>query len=101
MLTDLLTQAADLIAQAPAPTPTPPATPNPVIDTSPVLEFAAQWITPILLIGIGILIISRAKSGRLSEVFTTVGIALLGITVMGSAFILPFIGDDLVRLVIR
>lgn len=103
MLTDLISHVADAVLAAPvSPAPTPPATtPDPSIDTSPVLTFLAQWVAPILIAGIGILVMSRAKSGRISEVMTTVAIALMGIAIFGGAAMLPFVGDDLVRLFIQ
>lgn len=101
MLTDLLNHVADAVLAAPTPTPTTPPAPDPSVDTSPVLTFLAQWVAPILIAGIGILVIGRARTGRISEVMSTVGIALVGITIMGSAAVLPFVGDDLVRLFIK
>lgn len=101
MLTRLYV-AAQVLGAPVSPAPTPPANnPNPEINTSPVLEFLMQWIAPVLIASIGILVISRAREGRISQVMTTVSIAMLGIGILGGAAILPFVGDDLVRLVVK
>lgn len=101
MLTDLLSAAQDAFLAAPTPSPVAPANPDPEINTTPVLTFLMQWIAPILIAGIGILVISRARDGRISQVMTTVSIAMLGIAILGGAATLPFVGDDLVRLVVK
>lgn len=92
--------AAQVLAAPAAPSPAPD-NPNPQINTSPVLEFLMQWIAPVILSGLGILVMSRAREGRISQVMTTVAIALLGIAILGGAGTLVFIGDDLVRLVVK
>ncbi|HLL69063.1 MAG TPA: hypothetical protein VK453_25610 [Micromonosporaceae bacterium] len=95
-----LAHALDILSQLPqAPvTPTPDAgEPQSVgIDTSTILEWTVRAILPLFFVFIGIVLLGRAKSGRMSEVMNTVAIVVIALVFIGGAVVLPFLGGTLV-----
>lgn len=106
MLTHLHQVAQDLLALAPDPTTptttptTAPASDGGFFNTKGVVTFLTSAIAPVLLAVIGIVFLGWSKQGNISRVMTSSIITFIGITFLGGAFALPFLGDDLVNLFI-
>jgi hypothetical protein len=98
MLTDLLTAATDVVLAAP--TPPPAGGDGSIINQSGILEFFASVIAPVLIALVGVVIISRANKGQVSQSVTSSGIALLGVAILAGAGLLVALGDDIVRLIV-
>jgi hypothetical protein len=86
--------------------PTPSAPPGDggitnIVDTEAIISFVVQGIVPILIVILGVVILGRAKSGRLNEVMTTSTIAFIALGFIGGAGVLMFLGDDLVNLIVK
>jgi hypothetical protein len=104
MLNELLTlaQAAqDVVLAAPDPStaPTDPAgAPKITVDTSGVIKFFATVIAPIIIAGLGVIFLTRAKSGQVSQTVTSSGIALVGVAFIVGAGVLMGLGGTIVDL---
>lgn len=97
----ILTHAADMLLAAPTPEPTPGGEGGvQIVNTGGILTFFTQMIAPIIIGIIGVVILARAKSGNVSSIVNTSGIALVGLAFLGGAGALVFLGDDIVRLVV-
>lgn len=98
MLTHLVTTAQAAFLAAPSPAPTGDG--STIINQDGILGFFASVIAPILLAIVGIVIISRANKGQVSQSVTSSGIAILGIVILAGAGLLVATGDDIVNMII-
>lgn len=100
MLTQqLMTHLADVALAAPS---APPAQPSStIVDTNAIIGFFASVIAPIIAAILGIVIMARARSGRVSESLTSSGVFILGIFFLGGAGVLVAFGDDLANLILQ
>lgn len=69
------------------------------INTAGITNFILSTIVPILLGGIGVLIILGSKKGRLGEVFGTLSIVIVGLVVIGGAAAFRAFGNELTNLI--
>jgi hypothetical protein len=67
-----------------------------IINSPAFIKFLVQWIAPIFVALLGILFLARAKSGEVSKVITSSGIAIVGFVFIGGAFLLPALGGTIV-----
>jgi hypothetical protein len=89
------THAADVL------TTTQAADPPKDINTEGVVQFFATKIAPILLAVLGVIFIGRASKGEVSRVLTSSAIAIIGLAFIAGATALFFVGDSLIKLVIK
>ncbi len=90
-----LVQTVSVLAAEPSPSPVP----EPVINTTGVVQFIATKIAPILLAVLGVIFISRAGKGEMSRVLTSSAIAVIGLAFIAGATALFFFGKNLVDLI--
>lgn len=107
MLTELIIKAgvhAQMLGLDPSTPPTNPAGNNPtttdIVNSSGIQTWLATHVAPVLLAIFGVWILARSRRGNVGEVVTSSGITLLGIAFIGGAAVLPFLGDDIINLVI-
>ena len=93
-----LAHALDILNQLPlAPaTPAPADTESVSLDTGTILAWTLRAIIPLIFLFLGIVLLGRAKSGRMSEVMNTVAIVVIALVFIGGAVVLPFVGGTLV-----
>jgi hypothetical protein len=70
------------------------------IDTAGIVTWAATHIVPIVLAGLGILIIVGARKAQLSKVGGQIAVAIVGILMVALAFSLFAFGKNLADIVI-
>jgi hypothetical protein len=97
LLADLATQ---LIALAPAPSPTnePAAPTGGVINSAGVVTWIATRIVPVILAALGVFFLFGAKRGEVGKVVTSSGIAVWGILFIAAAFTFYGFGDNILGL---
>lgn len=83
----------DVILAAPAPDSTPG---KGIFDSPAFIKFLVQWVAPIFVAVLGVIFLARAKSGEVSKVITSSGIAIVGFCFLAGAFILPTVGGRIV-----
>lgn len=102
-MSTLLTVASALAEAAPTPTPEPtapglPEMPAVDIGMANLQKFLAFIIAPVLLIGVGIVVISRAREGKLGATMATVIIAVIGAIIVGAPLTIIAMGGSLAGL---
>lgn len=103
MLIETLTALTDAALAAPTDPPSTPPTggTSNIIDTSGIVTWFATIIAPILIGGLGIVILARARQGQVSASLTSSGVAILGIVMIVGGGALMAFGDDIVNLILQ
>ncbi|GAA2644279.1 hypothetical protein GCM10010399_92740 [Dactylosporangium fulvum] len=94
-----LLAAAQVLADAhilAAPDPTTTPGPSGEVNTTGILGWIATYIVPILIGGLGVVTLSRAAKGNVSQTMTTSMIAIIGMVMLAGATTLFFFGDNIV-----
>jgi hypothetical protein len=83
--------------------PEPTSTPEPTgeINTTGILGFFAKAIVPILLGALGVVFMTKAFLGNISQVMSSSMIAIIGLAMLAGATTLFFVGDELVNLMVK
>lgn len=93
MLTPLYVAVASL-----APLAAPPADPgSSTLNTTGVVTFIVSKIVPIILAGIGVILLLSARKQRMSDVFETVMKIVIAFVILGSGTALYKFGGSLVK----
>lgn len=92
--------AQQVLALAPTPTPSPTGNPDDavLIHTDDVIAAGVKFLLPLASFFIGLVIIGRAKRGRVSEVATTSGVYIWGLLFIAGGAVFFSLGDKLVHL---
>jgi hypothetical protein len=72
---------------------------SPDINADGIVEWGVRNIVPVILLGIGIMIIAGARKGQMSQNALTITNVLLGCAVIGGAALFYGFGDDIANFV--
>ncbi len=99
MLTEILSQAADLLALAPTPEPAQPAPTG--INTDGIVNFFGMKIAPVLVAVVGVVVLGRANRGQVSQTLTSSAITMVGVGMIAGATAWFAIGPGLVDVIFQ